>query len=63
MDEPGLSEQVRHWLQADADANYGGDAVKAAYAILEAAFVAAQNPDDPWAGLTHLARSRAGGRR
>ncbi len=50
-DNPDLDQRVRAWVQAEADAHFGGDFAAANRAILRAAYLAEQEPGDPWAGL------------
>lgn len=59
-----LDMDVAEWLHAMADAHYGGDVQLALNECLRALLVAEQaKPFDPWATVSHLARSRAPGRR
>lgn len=48
-EDNALPEQVRAWVQAEADKHYGGDFGRAAAAILTAAWQREQEPADPWA--------------
>lgn len=60
-DSEALDQAVRAWVQAEADRHFGGDFAAANKAILRAAFMAEQEPGDPWAGLDARLAGRRGG--
>lgn len=59
-DSDALDQAVWHWVKTEADRHHGGDFAAANRAILRAAFLAEQQPGDPWSGLDARLASRHG---
>lgn len=57
-EEPLLPEEVDAWVQDQADRHYGGDFGRTVAAYLEAAYTAAQEPENAWAFQEKLLQRR-----
>lgn len=58
-----LDLDVAEYLHQIADAYYDGDVEQAMNACIRAVMAAEKAPDDPWAGISQQAASRAPRRR